>query len=161
MAKRDQIEELESHNMTPDRALEIVSRIKGPTGISAAKEELKNQIEARKIMLVKIQAQIDTYQAFDRTLSALETVWGLNTPADAPLPIVKGGSDEQSDLLRKNKEVVEKHKDEISKRIIEGKCSFKSTGPEGGKWCARKMKSKREKTHGYCSIHMNALDIKD
>jgi hypothetical protein len=149
------VDELDKHDMTPDRAMEIVTRIKGPTGIAAAKKEIIQQVENRKIMLVKLQAQIEAYQAFGRTLEALETVWGISVPADKPLPELQQSVAGPS----ASDEAAKQFQNEVKKRVVEGKCSFKSPSVEGGGWCARLLKSKLEKQHGYCSIHLHHLGI--
>jgi hypothetical protein len=151
----DPIKQLDSQDMTPDRALEIVSRIQGPQGIEAAKREIDAQIEQRKMMLVKLQAQIEAFQAFSRTLGALENVWGLKTPAGQPMPAVVAGAQQSSG----GEEVAKGFQEEKAKRVLEGKCAFKSSSMEGGKWCERMLNSKDEKRVGYCEIHAHALEL--
>jgi len=152
----DPIKDLEAQDMTPERALEIVTRIQGPQGIAAARKEVDTQIENRKTMLIKLQAQIEAFQAFSRTLGALETVWGLKTPAGQPMPQVVAGPAPQE---IGGDDSFKAFNDEKAKRILEGKCAFKSSSTEGGKWCERLLNSKDEKRVGYCQIHAHAMNL--
>ena len=152
----DPIEELNKQDMTPDRALEIVNRIQGPQGIAAAKKEIEAQIENRKTMMVKLQAQIEAFQAFSRTLGALEKVWGLTTAPNKPLTELAEGVDK---VQASNEDAVKQYEDEIKKRTVEGKCAYKAPSIEGGEWCDRMLKTRDEKKLGYCMIHAHKLGL--
>jgi hypothetical protein len=152
----NEIKQLDAQDMTPDRAMEIVKRIQGPAGIEAARKEMDKQIENRKTMIVKLTAQIESYQAFSRTLAALENVWGLTTPNGKMMPDITAGAEPEAVA---GEDITKQIKDEQAKRLTEGKCAFKSPSTEGGKWCERMLKSKDEKKLGYCSIHAHMLEL--
>jgi hypothetical protein len=48
---------------------------------------------------------------------------------------------------------------EAKERLNKGQCTFKAHKKDGGKWCSRLLKTKAEKSSGYCLTHMRRLGM--
>lgn len=57
--------------------------------------------------------------------------------------------------------ITSKEDEERLKRLKNNSCTFKDRKPPHGtgKWCGRKLRSKKEKEAGYCSIHQKTLGL--
>lgn len=59
--------------------------------------------------------------------------------------------------------IASKEDEERLKRLKNNSCTFKDRKPPHGtgKWCERKLRSKKEKENGYCTIHQKVLGLED
>lgn len=138
--------------MTPEKALEIVSNLQGEEGIVALQEELEKHIKNRGLQIASLQGEINAFKTIIRTLSAISKRWGVVESEEV--------TDKVSEKIEENSQENTFSK-EVAERIKENKCSYKAARSNGGKWCRRKLKTKKEKEHGYCSVHLKELNIEE
>jgi hypothetical protein len=142
-------------DMTPEEALKMIEKVRGPDGIAALQTALKTAIEQRKLNIAHIQGEMTGLVTAQRMLTALEAQLGfsgMTTPAPAATktdtPPVQTPPPSEPDP-------------ELVRRLKEGICTFRDRRPPHGtgKWCERKLKTKPEQSCGYCKIHMAEAGI--
>lgn len=153
--------------LTPEKALEVATAVTGKDGIAALRRQVEEDIGQAQKGLAALQVQIGYAKNVLRHISALEVQAGLREPPTAPPtqqpqaepspsqkkgapPNVTAGDVQKAGAMILPPEVVE--------RITKGLCVFKAQKTK--KWCARKLRSKRQKETGYCQVHMTELGMK-
>lgn len=142
---------------TPEEAQKILSQLRGPDGIPAFRAAVAEELEKRKTIIVAVQGEI---KAYTTVLRLIDTLAGLANgqpqgdptvyPRDASQdPVLYGAVPDEADA----------HVVEREERVKDGRCLYKAPSTEGGKWCARKLRTKAEKEIGYCKTHAEHLGI--
>ena len=145
-----------SEEMTSEKALDIIQKLQGPEGLGTFSDELDKAIQGKKSQLAMLQGEIAAFTTVKRLLNTLQVRWGLTTPTQegsrtaTPAPPQEQTENPPSSPFDS----------EVTKRLKEGKCTYKARRSDGGKWCERTLSSKEEKACGYCEIHMGVVGIK-
>jgi hypothetical protein len=156
-------------DMTPEDALAMLDKVKGPDGLRSLKSALEKAIVGRKISMAAAQGELTAFMACQRMVESMEDHLGLSdtpkvlpadtaivtptpVPASTPAPVVK--APEPISPPEPDPELVA--------RVKAGLCQFKDRRPPHGtgKWCARKLTTKSDQSCGFCKIHQKALGMK-
>lgn len=131
-------------DLTPEQAAQVAVELRGADALKTLKEEIWQAVRNREAQINLIQGELKAYKTVLRIINAINTQ-GAAPPTEPSAPLPPAAPPELSP--------------EVKERIAAGKCSFKAKKSAGGKWCQRKLKTKIERSCGYCEIHMNALGI--
>ena len=138
-------------NMSPEDALSIVEKIRGPEGIEAFLRELDNIIEKKKGLITSVQSEINTFVVVKRMLLTLAGRWGV---------IKSEGKLEVSEVVPQSQVVSVGDNEltkEVKRRVSEGLCTYRGGNSGSLKWCNRKA----VKGTSFCKVHgsNNSIEV--
>jgi len=141
-----------SQDLTPEQALEKLGNMSSFDLLNALSQDIDKSIVSTKDQISVLQGQVRGFQMVKRMLEAIKNTHGSRGPEPSPASLSsEAAPNPVADAFDKEK----------AERIAKNQCTFKTCKAEGGKWCQRKLKTKEEKSKGYCSVHLTKLGLDD